>query len=70
MGGANKGNVIDLRGTVEAGVAADRGLELAGEIGIVGIADIATLDLFKGRGAVNDLVLGGSGHWRSQEPTR
>src|SRR3546814_2242998 len=59
---AHEGDVVDLGGAVQAGVAADGGLELAREVGVLGVAGAALVDLDERGGAVDDLVLGDTGH--------
>ncbi len=53
----DEGDVVDLVRHVQVRGAGDRGLELAGQVGEVGVADEPALDLVDGRGAVDDLVL-------------
>ncbi len=54
--GADERDVVDLGRHVLAGVAGDGGLELAGEVGVLRVADVAALDLLHRRRAVEDLV--------------
>lgn len=55
---ADEGDVVDLVRHVEQRRAGDRGLELAGQVREVLVADDPAVDLVDGRGAVDDLVLG------------
>ena len=67
---ADEGHVVDLGRDVVAGVAGERGLELAREVREVGVADVAALDLLERRGAVDDLVLGDAGDGGAEERAR
>ena len=58
---SGEGDVVDLGDDVVARVAADRRLELAGEVGERRVTDVAALDLLDRRGAVDDLVGGDAG---------
>ena len=53
-----------------AGVAGQRGLELARQVGEVGVADEPLEDLLERRGAVDDLVLGDAGDRGAEEGPR
>ena len=53
-----------------AGVARHRGLELAREVGELGVADEPLVDLLEGGGAVDDLVLGDAGDRGAEEGPR
>ena len=55
---------------VEAGGAGDGGLELAGQVGQLGVAEVGGLDGLGQRGRIDDLVLGDAGHRGDQEPSR
>src|SRR3954449_9996103 len=68
--GADEGDVVDLRRGVEAGVSADRGLELAREVGVLRIADVAPLDLLERGRAVDDLVGRDARHRGAEEAAR
>ena len=68
--GADEGDVVHLGRDVLAGVAGQRGLELAGQVGVLRVADVAPLDLRQRRGAVDDLVRSDTGHRRAEEPAR
>ena len=46
------------------------GLELARQVGVLRVADVAALDLGQRRGGVDDLVLGHAGDGGAEEPTR
>ncbi len=52
----HEGDVVDLGGDVLARVAADRGLELAGQVGVLRVAEVAAGDLLDRGRAVDDLV--------------
>ena len=67
---ADEGDVVDLGRDVVAGVAGDRGLELAGQVRELGVADVAALDLLQRGRAVDDLVLGDAGDRRAEEGAR
>ncbi|MDF9807549.1 hypothetical protein M2436_006096 [Streptomyces sp. HB372] len=54
---ADEGDVVDLVRHVQVRGAGDRRLELAGQVGEVGVADEPPLDLVDGGRAVDDLVL-------------
>ena len=54
-------DVVDLRHDVVAGVTADRGLELARQVGELLVADELALDRVDRRGGVDDLVGGDAG---------
>ena len=64
---ADEGDVVDLVEDVEAGGAGDGRLELAGQIGQLGVAQVGVLDGTGQRGRIDDLVLGDAGHRRDQE---
>src|SRR3954453_18324056 len=59
---AHEGDVVGLGGDVVAGVAGERGLVLARQVGVRRVPDGAALDLGQRLGAVDDLVLGHAGH--------
>ena len=67
VGGADERDVVDLGGDVLARVAGDRGLELARQVGVLRVADVAALDLLERRGAVDDLVGGDAGDRGAEE---
>ena len=54
-------DVVDLRHDVVTGVTADRGLELARQVGELAVADELALDRVDRRGGVDDLVGGDAG---------
>jgi hypothetical protein len=58
----DEGHAVDLVGDVLAGRPGHGALELAGEVGVLGIAHVAPDDLLDRRGAVDDLVGGDPGH--------
>ena len=64
---ADEGDVVDLGGAVERRVAGGGGLELARQVGVLRVADVAALDLGQRRGGVDDLVLGDAGDRRAEE---
>ena len=64
---ADEGDVVDLGGAVERGVAGRRGLELARQVGVLRVADVAALDLGQRRGGIDDLVLGHAGDGGAEE---
>ena len=70
MDRADEGDVVDLGRHVVARVAGQRGLELAGQVGELRVADVAALDLLQGRGSVDDLVGGEAGDGGAEEPAR
>ena len=51
-------------------MAAGGGLELAREVGVLGVADVAALDLLERRGGVDDLVGGDAGDGGAEERAR
>ena len=63
----DEGDVVDLVEDVEAGGAGDGRLELAGQIGQLGVAQVGVLDGAGQRGRIDDLVLGDAGHRGDQE---
>ena len=67
---AHEGDVVDLVEDVEAGGAGDGRLELAGQIGQLGVTQVGVLDGTGQRGRIDDLVLGDAGHRGDQEPPR
>ena len=67
---ADEGNVVDLVEDVEAGGAGDGRLELAGQVGQLGVTQVGVLDGTGQRGRIDDLVLGDAGHRGHQEPPR
>ena len=62
---ADEGDVVDLVHDVLR--AADRGLELARQVGELRAADVLGVDLVDRRRGVDDLVLGDAGHRRAQD---
>ena len=64
---ADEGDVVDLGGAVERRVPGGGGLELARQVGVLRVADVAPLDLGQGRGGVDDLVLGDAGDRGAEE---
>ncbi len=67
---ADEGDVVDLVGDVQERRAGDGGLELARQVGEVRVADEAALDLVDGGRAVDDLVLGDTGHRGAEDDAR
>lgn len=67
---ADEGDVVDLVRDVEQRRAGDRRLELARQVGVLGLADVALVDLVDGPGAVDDLVLGDPGGGRAEHDAR
>ena len=68
--GADEGHVVGLGRHVLAGVAGERGLELARQVRERRVADVAALDLLQRRGAVDDLVGGDAGDGGAEERPR
>jgi hypothetical protein len=68
--GADERHVVDLGCDVVAGVSGERGLELARQVGEVGVAEDPALDLLERLGAVDDLVLGDAGDGGAEEGAR
>ena len=66
----DEGDVVDLVDDVEARVPGDRRLELAREVGEVGVADVALGDLADHRRRVEDLVGGDAGQRAAQDDAR
>ncbi|SIN08127.1 Uncharacterised protein [Mycobacteroides abscessus subsp. abscessus] len=60
-------DVVDLVHHVLAGVTGHGGLELARQVGQLGVPDEALLDLPDGRGGIQDLLGGHSGHGRAED---
>ena len=67
VGGADEGDVVDLRRHVLARVSGQRGLELARQVGVLRVADVAALDLLERGRAVDDLLAGHAGHRGPEE---
>ena len=65
---ADEGDVVDLVEDVEAGGAGDGRLELAGQIGQLGVTQVGVLDGTGQWGRIDDLVLGDAGNRGDQEP--
>ena len=66
----DEGDVVDLVHDVQARVAGDRRLELAGEVGQLGVADEAPGDLVDRGGRVDDLVGGDAGQRAAEDDAR
>ena len=63
----DEGDVVDLVHDVVGEHAGQRCLELAGEVGEVGVADEAALDLLDRPGRVDQLILGDAGDRGAQD---
>ena len=67
---ADEGDVVDLVDDVQARVAGDRRLELAGEVGQLGVPDVPADDLVDDGGGVDDLVGGDPGERAAEDHAR
>src|SRR5699024_367779 len=63
----NKRQVLDLVGDILAGIAANRGLELAWQVIELATGEQLLLDSADGRGGVDNLVGGDTGDWGAQD---
>ena len=65
---ADEGDVVDLVNDVL--LAGDGGLELARQVGVLGVADVAANDLVDRRGGIEDLVERFAGQGRTEDDAR